>query len=189
VVRLAVGRGEFDAIGETEKDNEARRRAQGINADGSRVKSVNTQVSGQTHEFAADGSIEVSGSEIVYDAKRAVSASSYSEAKQRSLGASSSGALSNTSAVAQQRQAMADAEAKRQMKALAFQQQMQAKFGTEVENQLEADDDQNAAAKNKSAYYAEQGKEKSAFHKGAPPPSGGVARVTQTNFAFNRSTG
>ena len=35
------------------------RKAQGINADGSRVKSVNTQISGQTHEFRADGSIEV----------------------------------------------------------------------------------------------------------------------------------
>ena len=140
-----IKQGEFDAIGETEEDNAARRRAQGINADGSRIKSVNTQVSGQTHEFAADGSIEVSGTDIVYDAKKAANATSYSADKQASLGGKSqaqTGALSNTSAVAKAREEAAAAEARRQAKALKFQQMMQAKFGKEVENQIDADDDQ-----------------------------------------------
>merc|ERR1712196_486938 len=55
------------------------------NADGSRVKEVNTQISGQTHEYAADGTIEVSGTDIIYDAKKAANATSYSADKQQSL--------------------------------------------------------------------------------------------------------
>jgi len=82
---------------------------------------------------------------------------------------------------------MADAEAKRQMKALKFQQMMQAKFGKEVENQLEADDDQNEAAINHSSYFDDQDDELSAFNKKAPPPSGGYATVTKTNFAYGWS--
>jgi len=179
-----IKQGEFDAIGETDADNEARRRAQGINADGSRVKSVNQQVSGQTHEFAADGSIEVSGVDIQYDAKAAANATSYSAGSQASSG--KSGALSNTDAVAKARQAQADAEAKRQMKALKFQQMMQAKFGKEVENQIDEDDDQDAAAVNTSTYYAGQLKEKSMVDKKAPPPSGGYAAITKTDVAFQR---
>lgn len=80
-----IKQGEFDAIGETEEDNAARRRAQGINADGSRVKQVNTQIASQTHEFAADGTIEISGVDITYDAKAAANATSYSADKQQSL--------------------------------------------------------------------------------------------------------
>lgn len=60
-------------------------------------------------------------------------------------------------------------------------------FGKEVENQLEADDDQNAAAVNSSSYHANQSKEQSAFVKGAPPPSGGYAKTTDTNFAYARN--
>ena len=67
-----------------------------------------------------------------------------------------------------------------------LQQQMQAKFGKEVENQLELDDDQNAAATRSTAYASQAKKEASTGYKGAPPPSGGYAAVTKTNFAFKR---
>lgn len=182
-----IKQGEFDSIGQSDEEAAAMRRAQGINADGSRVKSVNTQISGQTHEFRADGSIEVSGEEAVYDAKKAASATSYSASAQASLGGKSmgqTGALSNTSAVAKQREEAAAAEARRQAKALKFQQMMQAKFGKEVENQLEADDDQDAAAANTSTYFADSQKEAFFTDKKAPPPSGGYAKTTETNFKY-----
>eukprot|EP00325_Prymnesiales_sp_UTEX-LB-985_P015052 CAMPEP_0174754688 /NCGR_PEP_ID=MMETSP1094-20130205/105868_1 /TAXON_ID=156173 /ORGANISM="Chrysochromulina brevifilum, Strain UTEX LB 985" /LENGTH=520 /DNA_ID=CAMNT_0015960567 /DNA_START=14 /DNA_END=1577 /DNA_ORIENTATION=- len=80
-----IKQGEFDRIGISDEKEAQTRAAQGINADGSRVKSVNTQISGQTHEYAADGTIEVSGVDIVYDAKKAANATSYSADKQQSL--------------------------------------------------------------------------------------------------------
>jgi len=95
-----------------------------------------------------------------------------------------SGANSNTDAAAKARQAQADAIAKQQMKALKFQQMMHAKFGKEVENQLEADDDQNEAAVNTSTYYTQQRQEKSMTEKAAPKPSGGNAAITVTDFAY-----
>ena len=182
-----IKQGEFDQIGQSDEEAAAIRRAQGINADGSRVKSVNTQISGQTHEFRADGSIEISGEEAVYDAKKAANATSYSASAQASLGgksAAQTGALSDTSAVAKQREEAAAAEARRQAKALKFQQMMQAKFGTEVENQLDADDDHTAAAINTSTYFQDRQNEKFFTDKKAPPPSGGYAKVTKTNFAY-----
>ena len=185
-----IKQGEFDQIGQSDEEAAAIRKAQGINADGSRVKTVNTQISGQTHEFRADGSIEVSGEAAVYDAKKAANATSYSAASQASLGGKSmsqTGALSNTDAIAAQRQAQAQAMSKQQMKALKFQQMMQAKFGKEVENQLEADDDQDAAAINTSAYFNQQKKEKGFTEKAAPKPSGGNAATTVTDFAYGFS--
>lgn len=80
-----IKQGEFDRIGISDEKEAQTRAAQGINADGSRVKQVNTQISGQTHEYAADGSIEISGTEIVYDDKKAANATSYSADKQQSL--------------------------------------------------------------------------------------------------------
>jgi len=97
------------------------------------------------------------------------------------------GALSNTSAVAAQRQAQAAAMSKQQMKALKFQQMMQAKFGKEVENQLEADDEQDEAAINSSVYFNQQKQEKAFTEKAAPKPSGGNAAVTVTDFAYGFS--
>ena len=124
-----IKQGEFETIGMSDARDQAIRASQGINADGSRAKSVNAQISGQTHEFAADGSIEI-GSGQAYDATAAANATSYSAANQASLGGKSpsqTGALSNTDAVSKQRQEAAAAEARRQAKALKFQQQMQAK--------------------------------------------------------------
>ena len=106
---------------------------------------------------------------------------------QASLGgksAAQTGALSDTSAVAKQREEAAAAEARRQAKALKFQQMMQAKFGKEVENQLEADDDQDAAAVNTSTYFADRQAEAHFADKKAPPPSGGYAKTTETNFKY-----
>ena len=130
--------------------------AQGISADGMHVKTVNKQIAGQSAEFAADGSkIVDDGSsdyqvtKLGYNATAAANATSYTAANQGSLGGKTTaqtGNLSDTSAVAQTRSAAAEAEAKRQAKALKFQQQMQAHFGKEVESQLQADDDHNAAA-------------------------------------------
>jgi hypothetical protein len=128
-----IKQGEFDQIGQSEEEAEAIRQAQGINADGSRVKTVNTQISGQTHEFRADGSIEVSGTDMVYNAKAAANATSYSEASQKSLGGKTmaqTGALSNSKSVAEQRQAAAMAQSQQQQaKALKFQQMMEARNG------------------------------------------------------------
>ena len=183
-----IKQGEFDKIGQTEEEAAAIRKAQGINADGSRVKSVNAQISGQTHEFRADGSIEVSGEQAVYDAQAAANATSYSSASQKSLASSDAGrgALSNTAGVAAQRQQAADQMSKAQMKALKFQQMMQAKFGKEVENQLEADDDQDASAFREDLYYEDQKNIKGAGfeRQKAPQASGGTAKVTVTNFAY-----
>ena len=182
-----IKQGEFDKIGQTDEEAAEIRKAQGINADGSRVKLVNTQISGQTHEFAADGSIEVSGVDAVYDAKKAANATSYSADAQASLGGKSmsqTGALSNADAVAKARREAADAEARKQAKALKFQQMMQAKFGQEVENQIDADDDQDAEAVNTSTYFQESQKEGHFASKKAPPPSGGYAAITKTNFAY-----
>ena len=86
--------------------------------------------------------------------------------------------------MAKQREEAAAAEARRQAKALKFQQMMQAKFGTEVENQLDADDDHTAAAINTSTYFQDRQNEKFFTDKKAPPPSGGYAKVTKTNFAY-----
>merc|ERR1719387_1478585 len=80
-----IKQGEFDKIGQSDEEAAEVRAMQGINADGSRVKFVNQQISGQTHEFRADGSIEVSGTEMVYDANKAMNACAYSEAAQQSL--------------------------------------------------------------------------------------------------------
>ena len=75
---------------------------------------------------------------------------------------------------------------KAQMKALKFQQMMQAKFGKEVENQLEADDDQDASAFREDLYYENQKNIKGAGfeRQKAPQASGGTAKVTVTNFAY-----
>ena len=43
---------------------------------------------------------------------------------------------------------------------------------------------QDAAAVNASTYFAESQKEKFFTDKKAPPPSGGYAKVTKTNFAY-----
>ena len=79
-----IKQGEFDAIGQSEEEAEAIRKAQGINADGTRVKTVNAQISGQTHEFAADGTIEI-GNVTEYNAAKAANATSYSAEAQQSL--------------------------------------------------------------------------------------------------------
>ena len=120
--------GDFERIG----GHGDYREEQGISADGGHIKAVNTQIAGQSAEFAADGSkIVDDGSadyqvtKLAYDASAAVAATSYSASNQKSMGAS--GALSDTSAVAMQRQAAAEAEAKRQAKARAMAQKIQGK--------------------------------------------------------------
>ena len=109
-------------------------------------------MSGQTHEFRADGSIEVSGAEMVYDANKAVNACAYSDAAQRSVGRS--GALSDTRAKLAAREAQTTKMSKQQLKALKFQRMMHAKFGKEVESQLQADDDHEGSAERQSVAYA-----------------------------------
>ena len=76
-----IKQGEFDQIGQSEEEAAAIRKMQGINADGSRVKTVNQQISGQTHEFAADGSVEGAGHATTgaYDGKAAANATSPSQ--------------------------------------------------------------------------------------------------------------
>ena len=71
------------------------------------------------------------------------------------------------------------------MKAIKFQQMMQAKFGKEVENQLQADDDHSASAFREDQYFETQKVQGAGFStQKAPMASGGTAKVTVTNFAY-----
>lgn len=158
-----IKQGEFERIG-IDEDRDAEFRAmQGISADGSHVKSMNTGVASQSHEYAADGTIEGAtddDSGLGYDSCAAASASPYDLEKQRSSGGGGGGggarleadrALTASAAHnastrhirATNTQSTDDATRKanaQAMKALKFQQMMQAKFGQEVESQLQADD-------------------------------------------------
>ena len=106
---------------------------------------MNTQISSQSHEYAADGrtivddgSSDYQVTKLAYDAGAAASATAYSADKQKSMGANGAGtgALSNTAALAGARRGQASAQSSQQMKAQAFQQQMQSKFGREKQSQL-----------------------------------------------------
>jgi len=67
------------------------RKEQGVSADGSNVKKVNSQVASQSHEYAADGQTIVDDgsteyqAKLTYDSKAAAQASPYNVNKQQSV--------------------------------------------------------------------------------------------------------
>jgi hypothetical protein len=109
-----IKQAEFEKIGMDAATEAAIRKAQGISADGSNIKTVNTQISSQSHEFAADGRIEGAG-EITYDDKAAANATSYKAEFQQSL--AGQGPTAAQIADAERRKAEADRQSKIFMKA------------------------------------------------------------------------
>ena len=120
--------GDFERIG----GHGDYRDEQGISADGGHIKSVNTSISGQSAEFAADGSkivddgsADYQTTKLAYDATAAANATSYTAANQASLG----GKTTKQDAATKAAQAAAEAQAKQQAKAVAMQQAMRARGG------------------------------------------------------------
>ena len=175
-----IKQGEFERIGVSEDRDRQFREMQGTSADGSHMKAVNAQVSSQSHEYAADGTTEgaTSGGMPTYDAKAAASASPYDAEKQRSLSGGGGGggggarleadralarSAAHNSSTRHERafntettdEATAKAHAQA-MKAQRFQQMMHAKFGREVESQLQADDYDDADERTSVGYDPSQ---------------------------------
>ena len=125
----AIKQGDFERIG----GHGDYREEQGISADGTHIKTMNTQIAGQSHEYAADGttivddgSADYQVTQLKYNHKAAASASQYTADKMKSIG--KTGALSNTDAVAASRAAMAAKEAEKQAKlGQQYQQMMKAR--------------------------------------------------------------
>ncbi len=82
-----IKQGDFERIG----GHGDYRELQGVSADGSNIKTVNTQVGSQSHEYAADGSIIIdNGGDVnqvlAYDAKKAADATNKAAGQQSLAG-------------------------------------------------------------------------------------------------------